>query len=811
MSQIKLKRGMKANLPSSLPLGEPAFCLDTKEMYVGQGKGKPLIKVNAQDFKEIDSKFKQTNARVSEIANKGTTVEVLERVTKEEIDRQIADGTLANLTIKDNSITTEKYKDKSITKNKISTVDITQVENLKSKGKYINLFDINGDLLHGYMYDNTGQIIEKSFVCTSNFIQVLPNSVYYKNQKTSGFEVSLFDKNKRFISQFNVGVDGKIVIPKIPSVAYMRLVVVVSHSDASKNILLEDFMVVESDVEPVDYTAFTLLIESENLTENSVKNKHLSDDISILKTVEATVIDEIPKGNLFNYETAKIGLYSTTDGIFSSSVETVYSSDFIPVKPNETYIKNQTAGGKEVSFFDENKNFVLGFDLAGYAGNYENKIVVPNDERIKYMVVCVLFNHATSAEYNMRIEDFMLVHGDVLPLQYLPYYGKKTFELPQLLIPEIDDLVEDNESNKANIKINSNKIKTLENKVNNIGSSNTITGQKPRPILLDTDWWTDSDDAVSIRILNWAEQQGMVDLVGICLDAVRDTSVKSLSTFLDYEGRSGLCLGADKEATDYNGVPSYHQTVINSWNYYDYSSIDELEDCVEYYRRALTSLPSDEQVDIICIGYGNALSRLLNSSADKYSDLSGIELVESKVRHLWFMAGQNLTSDGGLTYKGSENNFTRTQRSRQAGKNICDNWPTPITFLGWEVSSEIRTGGTIGTTIGTSDLIYKILLAHGGTDEATNGRSSWDPMTMLLACVNDDNASGYKYIYGINSVDETTGNNTFTVNPDGKHRFVIKKYPNDWYKYQINNILEKRAWKYRQLGRVQLPKIGTIG
>lgn len=69
MSQIKLKRGMKANLPSSLPLGEPAFCLDTQEMYVGQGKGKPLIKVNAQDFKEIDSKFEQTNTQLSNVKN----------------------------------------------------------------------------------------------------------------------------------------------------------------------------------------------------------------------------------------------------------------------------------------------------------------------------------------------------------------------------------------------------------------------------------------------------------------------------------------------------------------------------------------------------------------------------------------------------------------------------------------------------------------------------------------------------------------------------------------------------------------------
>ena len=48
------------------------------------------------------------NVKLDTIANKGTTVEVLERVTKEEIERQIADGTIANLTIEDGCITLEK-------------------------------------------------------------------------------------------------------------------------------------------------------------------------------------------------------------------------------------------------------------------------------------------------------------------------------------------------------------------------------------------------------------------------------------------------------------------------------------------------------------------------------------------------------------------------------------------------------------------------------------------------------------------------------------------------------------------------------
>ena len=64
--------------------------------------------------KKLDKKLTEINEQLDTIANKGTTVEVLERVTKEEIDRQVADGTIANLTIANNSITAEKYKNNSI-------------------------------------------------------------------------------------------------------------------------------------------------------------------------------------------------------------------------------------------------------------------------------------------------------------------------------------------------------------------------------------------------------------------------------------------------------------------------------------------------------------------------------------------------------------------------------------------------------------------------------------------------------------------------------------------------------------------------
>ena len=76
-----------------------------------------IEELNKQLDKKINDKYNSNkselvvlNEQLDNIANKGTTVEVLERVTKEEINRQIEDGTITNLTIVDNSITWDKFK-----------------------------------------------------------------------------------------------------------------------------------------------------------------------------------------------------------------------------------------------------------------------------------------------------------------------------------------------------------------------------------------------------------------------------------------------------------------------------------------------------------------------------------------------------------------------------------------------------------------------------------------------------------------------------------------------------------------------------
>lgn len=143
----------------------------------------------------------------------------------------------------------------------------------------------------------------------------------------------------------------------------------------------------------------------------------------------------------------------------------------------------------------------------------------------------------------------------------------------------------------------------------------------PRGIIFDTDWWTDVDDVCALRTLLHAEREGDVRLLGVCLSAVDSSSVPSLSSYLGYEGRIGLPLGADKLAVDYPGSPCWRDVILEAVPQREASSVDDVDDAVNFYRKILSK--ERKPVDIVAVGFPNALSRLLESGPDLWSPLSG--------------------------------------------------------------------------------------------------------------------------------------------------------------------------------------------
>lgn len=292
-----------------------------------------------------------------------------------------------------------------------------------------------------------------------------------------------------------------------------------------------------------------------------------------------------------------------------------------------------------------------------------------------------------------------------------------------------------------------------------------------RNFILGTDWWSDCDDAVALRLLTRAVKRGDINLLGIGINACMEYSVASLKGFLSADGVDGIPVGIDRDATDYGGRLTYQKHLAE--NYGIGITNADAEDAIRLYRRILSE--SREKVEIVEIGFLQVIAGVLESGGDDISPKSGIELFREKVDKVWVMAGK-WDGDGE-----KEHNFCLNTRTSAAAKKFCALCPVPVTFLGFEVGCDVITGGKLDR----NDHLYSVLEVHG----SANGRSSWDPMLVMMALIGDEEKAGYVTVTGTASVDAETGANYFVKSADGKHKYVTKRYENKYYEDQINSII----------------------
>ncbi len=294
-----------------------------------------------------------------------------------------------------------------------------------------------------------------------------------------------------------------------------------------------------------------------------------------------------------------------------------------------------------------------------------------------------------------------------------------------------------------------------------------------RKFILGTDWWSDCDDAVAIRLLSRAVMRGEAELLGIAVNACKDDSVASLDGFLSCEGLFGIPLGIDREATDFSRPGTYQARLVKYASKYKKNA--DAEDGVRLYRRLLAE--ADEPVDFIEIGYYQIFAGLLESKPDDLSPLCGMDLVMQKVRTVYAMAGRWDREFG------NENNFDRGPRARVAAEKFCRLCPVPIVFLGFEVGADVISGSHLSS----GDVLRDILVDHG----SENGRSSWDPMTVLLALAESPEGAGYECVRGTAHADAKTGTNSFEPCERGPHCYVKRIFDPSFYSDEIDRRITK--------------------
>lgn len=294
--------------------------------------------------------------------------------------------------------------------------------------------------------------------------------------------------------------------------------------------------------------------------------------------------------------------------------------------------------------------------------------------------------------------------------------------------------------------------------------------EEPINILFGTDWWSDCDDVAALDIMLKAHKHRIIKLLAIGVNSVMKYSAPSVRAMCEQRSLSDIPIGLDSSARR-KGQFCLYQKKLASFCRTDYNNSDCIE-AYELYRSVLASLQG--KAVIVDVGFPNLIMELLKSEPDLYSDLSGMELVKDKVSEIIIMGGRWDKKVG------KEYNFSAYRINSEAASFICENCPVPITFLGYEVGKDIKSGGK--AVPGLTGTAYKAHLSRGG-------RPSWDPMTALFAIIGDSEKAGYKRVWGKASVNPRSGKNRFEVAENGIHSYLVKTKDNNFYKSQIEEVL----------------------
>ena len=179
---------------------------------------------------------------------------------------------------------------------------------------------------------------------------------------------------------------------------------------------------------------------------------------------------------------------------------------------------------------------------------------------------------------------------------------------------------------------------------------------------------------------------------------------------------------------------------------------------VELYRSVLSSA-ADNSLHLISIGFLTNLADLLKSDKDDISDLSGQELVRSKVSEFVVM--------GGYYPSGWEFNFGGGDP--ESTIYVIENWPkeVPITFSGGELGGNIYSGQNLAQC---SPLDSPILAAYQWyVDRCSTVRESWDPLTTMYGILGLDGFSklgiesplAFANSFGYNSITSSNASNAW--------------------------------------------------
>jgi inosine-uridine nucleoside N-ribohydrolase len=201
------------------------------------------------------------------------------------------------------------------------------------------------------------------------------------------------------------------------------------------------------------------------------------------------------------------------------------------------------------------------------------------------------------------------------------------------------------------------------------------TAATPLHVIFDTDMGNDVDDALALAMLHAFASRGEVKLLAVTVSKDNPWAAEYVRMVNEYYGRPTIPVGIVHDGkTPEDGL--YVRQVCELHHRRPNKAV--VSDAVQLLRKTLAG-EQDGAVTLIQVGFSTNLARLMESAPDRYSNLSGMDLVKRKVRLLTIMAGNFAAS------KPEYNVMTDIP----AATKLFTSWPTDIYISGFEVGEAI--------------------------------------------------------------------------------------------------------------------------
>ena len=300
------------------------------------------------------------------------------------------------------------------------------------------------------------------------------------------------------------------------------------------------------------------------------------------------------------------------------------------------------------------------------------------------------------------------------------------------------------------------------------------TESAPQAIIFETDMGNDIDDAMALDLLFKNMDQGNINLLAVSVHKNNPYSAEYIDIMRHWYGYPNLPIGVntacvtDMECVDYctkvallkndKGEPMFKRT-----------ENPQYEEAVDMYRRILAE-QADGSVVIVTVGFSTTMAQLLQSQPDKYSSLSGKELVAKKVKYFSIMAGEFV-----------QENFREYNiwNDLEASKYFFDESPVPMVIVPWTLGDQIQyPGSSIAYDFAWSD--NPMVEGYKAYLQMPYDRPTWDVISAFYACHPDFAGFTLSGKGEVKVVGE--GITEWRDNENGRYQILI---PNDAQRQQI--------------------------